>query len=448
MSRASLAGWTIAAGFLVLAFVSGRIAVRNGAELLPDPEEAPRAYTVVRSAPAAAFLYGRVTTTGGEVHEGRLRFGGDEEALWTHYFNGVKAANPWADVAPASALVRERARRIVGIDFGSARRTIDLERPFMVRFGDVARIDASRRVLTVTLRTGDVVTLDRFEADDFADGLRIWTDGGVMDLDEWAIRSVEFLPTPDGMTGPALLRGTVHTAEGAFSGRLQWNREASLTSDVLEGLDEAGDAVSIPFGALASLEPRANHAVQARLTSGEWVVMRDLAGPVPHRGIYVDDERYGRVLVAWDAVEQVDLVGPDAGPAGDGEGGFDGFTGGAPLTGAVVTREGERVVGRIVFDLDESRSIETLDAPRAGVDYTLPFDRVASIEPAVDAADGVRVTLASGEVLELEAAGDLGPENAGVLVFEADGPEPDAPPLFVAWMDVARIDFEGTGQGR
>ena len=55
------------------------------------------------------FLYGRVTTDDA-TYEGRLRFGGDEEAFWGNYFNGVKDDNPWSDYVPPERLARKRSR--------------------------------------------------------------------------------------------------------------------------------------------------------------------------------------------------------------------------------------------------------------------------------------------------------------------------------------------------
>jgi len=454
MTRASLAGWSIASGFLLLAVLSGRQAVRDDVD--PRPNQVLAGSAAIEPVPSAGLLYGRVTTTDGVVHEGRLRFGGDEEALWSHYFNGRKVVNPWAESAPSSALVRTQPREIAGIGFGSVERKIDLERPFMVRLGDIARIDAERRTLSVTLRSGDVVTLDRFEADDFADGIRVWHDTGMVDLDEWSIRSVEFVSPPEDMTGPAPLRGIVRTSSDEFAGLLQWDREEAFVTDLLEGIGREGEPVSIRFAGIAAIERVSATAIRVVPKDGGRVVMTDLAGPMPHRGIYVDDARYGRVLVSWDAVETVVLGtdGDTAPPPPD----FGAFTGGIPLSGTVTTRSGERLAGRLVYDLDESRTIETLDAPWEGVDYTIPFGLVASIQPAAlyDEPGATGVTLRSGEVLSLEPEGDLGPQVAGVLIFPAadgeatagrssGGAADVAGAKFVPWSEVARVDFERDG---
>jgi len=54
------------------------------------------------------ILYGRVTTDDDAVYEGRLRWGGDEEALWGNYFNGSKDENPWVAYVPSELLPKER----------------------------------------------------------------------------------------------------------------------------------------------------------------------------------------------------------------------------------------------------------------------------------------------------------------------------------------------------
>ena len=101
------------------------------------------------------------------------------------------------------------------------------------------------------------------------------------------------------------------------------------------------------------------------------------------------------------------------------------FPPGRPLTGSVTTRAGRRLTGRLVYDLDESETTETLDAPSQGVDYTIPFGLITSIVPVgreERGAQRARVTLHDGEELQLERTGDLGEGNAGILIF-VDGRE-------------------------
>jgi hypothetical protein len=154
---------------------------------------------------------------------------------------------------------------------------------------------------------------------------------------------------------------------------------------------------------------------------------------IDNRGIYVDDPRYGSVLVRWDAVESADLSPAGSGPA------YADFPAGSAIAGTVMTRDGRSLRGRLIFDLDETETTETLDAPAGAVNYLIPFGLVASITPAPPATPVARATvrLWSGEELALEPAGDLSENNAGLLIF-AGGAQSE----YVAWSEVARIDLE------
>jgi hypothetical protein len=372
---------------------------------------------------------------GGAVYEGRLRFGGDQEAFWGDYFNGNKEQNPWVAHAPLERLPKERsAIEIFGIEIAEREPQVDVRRPFMARLGDVVRIEARGRDVRVTLKSGTVFVLDRWGASDFDDGVRVWdANRGVVDLDSLRIRSIELLPTPPLGAVPARLHGTVRTRHGEFAGFLQWNRQACVGTDELgRSTGESG----LRFDTIRSIARHSQDGVLVTLLEGREIVLsgtRDLGRD--SRGIYVDDPRYGRVLVSWDAFERIDFSPGGSGPA------YGDFPPGRPLTGSVTTRAGERHAGRLVYDLDESETTETLDAPSGGVDYTIPFGLIASIvlhgheEP--DALH-VTVTLHDGEELQLERSGDLGEEITGILIFVDDAPRPE----YVAWDDVAQVDLD------
>jgi hypothetical protein len=393
------------------------------------------------TSPAAGFLYGRVTSGEGATYEGQLRFGGEEEALWGHYFNGARDRNPWAVHAGAEPAPIE----VFGFELGG--RDGRFDRLFMARFGDIARIDAPAtgrwfqfnlrhgRELHVTLKSGTVFHLDRFAADDFADGVRVWdARRGVVDLDEWQIRSIEFLPTGRIEAATRRLHGTVRTAHGDFTGWIQWNREQSLGSDALLGRTNDRE-VSVRFDSVRSVVRRSRDSSLVTLLDGRAI---ELTGTHAlchrHGGIYVDDIRYGRVLVSCGAFERIDFSAGGSGP------GYGDFPRGRPLTGVVTTSAGHRLTGRLVYDLDESETTETFDAPSKGVDYHIPFGLIAAIAPVgqQSGAERVRVTLHHGETLQLEREGDLSDRNAGLLIF----PDSRERPAYVPWAEIQQVDFD------
>jgi hypothetical protein len=437
MTRALIVGGVLA---IVLVLLLLAIGLRDS-DQGPDPAvitapAIPLSTTAAVSGNNQGFLYGRVTTNDGATSEGRLRWGGNEEAFWGDYFNGFKNVNPWvAHVAPEK-LKEIHPIEVFGFEIARWERQTDVDRPFMARFGDIARIEAQVRDIRVTLKSGTVFHLDRFSADDLADGLRVW-DGsrGAVDLDEWQIHIIEFLPTPRPSAVPLRLHGTVHTRHGTFNGFIQWNRKACVGTDEFRGHTVDGD-LSLRFDTIRSIARNPDDSTLVTLIDGREIVLPDSReGDHWKRGIYVDDRRYGRVLISRDAFQRVDFSPDGSGPA------YDDFPSGLPLTGSITTLSGRRLSGRLVYDLDESETTETLDAPSQGIDYTLPFGLIASIVlPGREehATRHARVILHSGEELQLERAGDLGDGNAGMLIF-IDGREQ---PEYLPWADVRQVDFD------
>lgn len=380
-----------------------------------------------------SLLYARVTTVDGQKYEGRIRFGGNQEAFWGDYFNGAKQDNPWAAYVSAAQLPQQRDPiELFGLEIFERSSPIDLKRLFMARFGDLARIEAAGRDVRVTLKNGTAFDLGRFEASDFDDGLLVWDPArGATRLDSLRVRLIELLPAPASGSAPDRLHATVHTRSGSFTGFVQWDRELCLGSDTLAGRTPQGDQ-NLPFSSIRSIARRSADSALVTLLDGRQVPLsgRTAAGD-GNRGVYVDDPRYGRVLVSWDAFESLDFTPAPAGPA------YTDFPPGSPLLGEVSTRDGRRLSGRIVFDLDESETTETLDAPSKGIDYTLPFGLVSSVE-LPGPAQPARVTLHSGERLDLQPSGDLGPNNAGLLVFTGDRPQPE----YVRWSAVSQIRLQ------
>ena len=441
MKRSTIIGVALGVALLALLIVpSGKRSVETSAK-------AGRASTT-GTAPAAApatpelegtdegFLFGRVTTTDGGSYEGRLRFGRDQEAFWGDTFNGVKSLNPWMAQVPAEKLPKRESEsfKILGVEVGKRERQADLGRRFLARMGDISRVESIGTTVRVTLKSGTVLDLRRMDASDFDDGLRVWDEKkGVVDLDSLRIRTIELLPSLRRGVAPVRLYGTVHTERGDFTGFVQWDRDESVGSDKLDGSEDGGKQ-SLQFDTIRSIARESRQGSRVTLQDGRELVLYGTNDVnEDNRGICVDDPRYGRVVVSWDAFQRVDFGPGGVGPA------YGDFPPGRPLTGGVTTRDGARHPGRLVFDLDESETTETLDGSSHGVDYTIPFGLVASIAPpGVAGSKLAKVTLHGGEVLELERSGDLGEGNAGLLVF----PEGRPPAAYVPWSDVEKIELD------
>ena len=444
MKRAVMIAVGAFAAVLILLVVGHRAFQRDGAPAAAtSPAIPPSTTPAPPTHPAAAtqqgFLYGRITTVDGATYEGRLRWGegGGQEAFWGDYFNGTKRENPWAAHVPPERLPKEhRPIEVLGFEITKREYPINLPRLFLVPFGEVSRIEARGREVRVTLKSGTAFDLDRLEASDFDDGVRVW-DGkrGVADLDSLRIRRIELLPNPLPGAAPYRLHGTVRTRLGDFTGFIAWDREEGVGTDELDGYT-ADDHLRVRLDTIRSIARRSRDSSLVTLLDGREIVLSDTAEVGDgNRGIHLEDRRYGGVMISWDAFERVDFSPGGGGPS------YGDFPPGRPLTGSVTTRAGQRLAGRLVYDLDEGETTDTLDAPSQGVDYTIPFGLIASIMPSGGeerGAQGARVTLHNGEELRLERSGDLREGNAGMLVFIEGRQRPE----YVPWTDVQQVDFD------
>ena len=393
MTKAKIAGGAAVLVLLVLALTlaGGRLLFEQDV----DPAAAASAEITHSTAAASeahqGFLYGRVTTGGGATYEGRLRWGGDEEAFWGDYFNGFKDENPWVADVPPERLKQSRPIKIFGVEIARRERRIPLGRPFMARFGDITRIVPSGREIRVTLKSGtesastaSLPTTSPTACECGTAGTASWTSTNAGSAPSSSSPPARWAPPPTGCTVRCARARVTSPASSSGTGR----SASALTSS-----RAAPPTVSSARGSAPSAPSRPTRP------TAPWVTLLDgrelvLSGTREvgrgNRGIYLTDRRYGRVLVSWDAFERVDFSPGGGGPA------YDDFPQGRPLTGSVTTRAGHSLRGRLVYDLDESETTETLDAPSRGVDYTIPFGLIASIvlpDREERAARHARVTL-------------------------------------------------------
>ena len=382
------------------------------------------------ASPVDGFIFGTVETRRGESHTGVLRWD-DEEAFWDDLFNSSKRELPYLEYAETErdedSSWWERFGRTIGREFGMERQV----RVVAVRFGDLAAIrptGADDAVLV--LRDGTELEVSGYANDVGTTVTVIDAKPGRIQVRWKEIAEVRFSSTPpDADPGSVRLHGTVTTTDRELAGFIQWDSQECLSTDRLDG-DANGERISVEMGDIRSIERRDRRSARVVLKDGAESVMsgtNDVDDDI--RGIHVEDPRFGRVEVPWD--EFVRVVFDDAPGSGRG---YSDYAAPRRLAGTVTRRNGDRLTGRLVFDLDEEWSWEMLDGSTSGLDVTVPFSMVAAIEPR--GRSGSVVELGTGETLELEDSHDVGSDNDGLLVL-ADGSDP----TFVPWRDVRRIDF-------
>jgi hypothetical protein len=403
-----------------------------GAALLAVPAGAAAA-SAAPAADGAGFLYGKLKTESGNVYQGFLRWG-NEEASWVDLFNSSKEDNPWGDEVPREHRRRRHAIELFGIQIAFFREDRDFDRQFAARFGDIRKIERLRGdEAKIWMKSGAVYEVEG-GSNDLEDEVTVWDEAlGEVEVEWRKIDTVEFQPAPAGATPPSRrLYGTVRTGAGTFTGPIQWDQDECLANDILDGETDDGD-VEIEMGRIRSIERLSRRASRVTLLDGRTLEMSGTNDvDDDNRGIYVDDRRFGRVLVSWRAFDRVDFIPAPAG----GLPGYGDFAPGRPLHGTVTDEGGATLRGRLVFDVDEAESWELLDGDRDDVSYSIPFALIAAVVP--DGSSSSRIVLRGGAELVLEDSTDVDEDNSGVLVFVAG----DAAPRYVPWERVRRIDFQ------
>lgn len=388
------------------------------------------------------FLYGKVKTRGGTTYQGRLRWG-KEEAFWGDFFNSSKEDRAADRMSRQERRQHREPIEIFGVEVGVRWSDGDGGRQFISRFGDIQSLEL-RRSERVTARMKDGTSYDLDGgSNDLGAQIKVWDPSlGTIALDWDEIDQIEFLPTPRDLSVDVFrLYGTVETDAGQFRGWIQWDQEECLSTDQLDGETRDGD-LSIDMGHIQSIERRSHIGSRVKLKEGRELELEGTNDVNDeNRGIFVEDPRFGRVEVSWDAFEKVVFEEPPgSGPA------YGDFTG-KPIHGTVTTADGDKHTGNLAYDLDEERSWEMLDGTYRDVEYHIPFALIAAVVP--DGRRSTKVTLRGGEELRLEEQTDVDDSNAGIEISSGgSGPAVEKEPgtrggrVYVDWEDVRRIDFD------
>jgi hypothetical protein len=384
------------------------------------------------------FIHGTVTTSSGNTYTGLLRWG-NEEAFWDDLFHSSKVELPYisyADEAEDRGERRQRWWHALGREL-KASVSDGSSRLFIARFGDIARIEVTGSDRAeVTMKGGTTVAVDGYSND--VGGTITVRDPAVGEIEvPWKkIDSIVFSATPDTVEPEGFrLQGTVTTSSGEFDGFIQWDVQECLSFDELDGDSEDG-RLAIQMGTIHSIERRSGRSSTVVLKDGRTLVL-DGTNDVnsSNRGIMVEDHRYGRVKIPWREFERLELREPQ----GSGRA-YDDYAEGSPLRAVVVDSGGTRHQGRIAFDLDETESWEMLNGSADDIEYNIPFERIAAVEPRGRSA--ATVLLRTGEELRLEDGQDVTDSNDGVVVIqvEASGPH------YIPWDEISRIELEWVGE--
>jgi hypothetical protein len=380
------------------------------------------------------WIYGTITARDGETYTGIMRWG-TQECFWDDLFNATKDDNPWAryasDFETRHEISQERIR-IFGMTITEFNHGGGYEHMFVSRFGDIKSIDVGRRgQATILMKNGTEYEVSG--SGDVGETIRI-TDNNLdkIKLNWEEIRKIEFMPAPANLKieDEYRLKGKVITDEMEFHGYIMWDAEECLSSDVLDGETETGD-VELKFGNIRSIKRQSSQSCVATLKQGKEYELRGTNDvDNSNRGIYVEDERYGKIQVGWDQLREV-IYEDNDGTTGRS---YDSYGSAKPLEGTISAWGNKEYKGRIVFDLDEEQTCDILQGKLDEMEFNIPFGKIVSITPR--GRHSSEVELVGGEKLRLEDSQDVSASNYGLLIFKS---QDDRDPETVIWEDIEKI---------
>lgn len=303
-------------------------------------------------------------------------------------------------------------------------------RIFISRFGDIKKIEIiGSEDAKLTMRTGSKYIVSGY-SNDVGTTLHVYDNTfGEVDLPWKKIDSVEFMQVPSSVSpGFYRLHGTVEADGGTYRGYIQWDSEECLSIDKLDGDSEDG-SLSIPMGNIRSIERRSRGSAWVEMKDGRRLQLEgtnDVDQSI--RGIMVEDARYGRLKIPWDAFDKVTFDDR----SGSGEG-YDDYKP-KKLEATVTDTDGDTYTGLMVFDLDESESWEMLNGDLFDIEFDVPFANIKSITPR--SRNACQIELKSGESLRLEGGQDVTESNDGILIFN-EGENKD--PVYIDWDRIEKI---------
>jgi hypothetical protein len=376
------------------------------------------------------YLYGTITTKSDNEYTGLLRWG-TEETFWDDLFNSTKGDLPYLEANRKQTRRRNRIK-IFGIPIGYRWDDTGSSRMYIARFGDIREIEARRGDnIRVTMKDGEVYEMEG-GSNDIGATVTVLDDSlGEVKVEWDRIDRIVFQSTPSGVRPPAYrLFGKVKTEDDVFEGHIQWDVQECLSTDKLDGEADDGD-LSIEMGHISAIEKRNRNGSHVELKDGRKLVLEDTNDVDDSlRGIHVEDPRYGRVKISWEAFERAEFSEVDHSGRG-----YDDYAPARKLRGTVTDYNDQTHSGDLVFDLDEAKSWEMLNGSRDDVEYYIPFEMIRSVEP--QRGDESKVVLKNDIELLLRDGQDVSESNDGVVVLRANGRE-----TYLSWDEIKRVQFD------
>ncbi|MEL6390893.1 MAG: hypothetical protein AAFQ02_12110 [Bacteroidota bacterium] len=373
------------------------------------------------------FIYGLITTVGGEEYRGFIRWN-DEEVTWSDTFNSTKYSKSHRDRQTWSwGKIDWKVANLWKDNYSGSGRL------FSCQFGDIAVLHPkSRERVDIELKNGSIIQVQG-GSNDIGTTLRFHDyEMGLIKLRWDRIERIELFQAPTEINPPydSPIYGIATSIRGdRYEGYIKWDNDERIGEDVLDGDSRDGEK-SIPFRSIAQIEKQRGRS-RVSLRSGRELVM-DGSNDVSNgnRGIHIYHHDIGEIELPWSEFDKLEITTPASAL------GYNDFPMPKPLSGQVLTFDGNTYEGQIVFDKDEMWDIEGLNGSDNEIDYTIPFRNIKRIIPKN--RNYSLIELRVGEKILLGNGQDVSSSNDGIIVVN----DQDQSGITIDWDDVDEIIFD------
>ena len=394
--------------------------------------------TSLQAQDGSGFLYGKVRTYE-TTYIGQIQWGGeDDEIFWNEFFNAAKVADKYYQKILEENNPEKEVEFWNELDWNISSIWEDkgnLTHEFSTQFGNIASIiNISKSRAALRLKNGIELELSGHGYSDIGTKIVVYDDEvGKIEIPWHRMREVHFTQMPKGVSthGGDRIFGTVETYRGGtFTGYVQWDHDERLGEHKLDGDTRDGD-LSIPFKQIKSIEKGENGSYVVLNSGRDFFLKGSNDVNSQNRGIIVTVQNLGNVDIPWKVFRSATFEPAEtSGPS------YKSYKVPKGLSGAIYTFDGDKIEGRIIYDIDEAWEVETLEAKDYRIDYVIPFSNVKRVIPKNN--DFSTVEFRNGESLLLGEVRDVSASNDGALIFKANRKDP----IYVPWADIAEIVFD------
>lgn len=362
-------------------------------------------------------IYGHISTVDNQELSGYITWG-SKQLYWTDLFQALKPKNPYARYFKPED----------GIIFNNSAGTsmVPPQHIFACRFGNIKTIELSgANEIILQIQQGYRIPLKKGSFKDINTPLILQISAEEEIKVPWEkIAKIEFDSSPHSFFPPLAhpISGSVQTKQGIYKGLISWNKQKTL-ADILKAQIAQGE-IKINFSQIKKIMKTEN-GYRLILKNGE---ERKLKAINNFHEITVNMPNTGIVKIPAHKLESLSIEEIPLPSYAD-------FSDQMPLYGEILTRKGEKVKGRLAYDLDEAMNFELLEGENDNIAYVIPFKYLQSIEPKNYKYS--YITLTNGAALSLGDSVDVDAKNSGILVF----PE-NSIPLYVPWKEIRLITFK------